>query len=136
MECLEVLDRARATEVEGILADPDVARIVALSLRDVGEFVFDHRALTQRLASNGCLNLLAKPRLKPLVLRNGDRASVAELGGGALRAQRTAIAHIGIEFDDGAERKGLHLSLRAFDRAVPDGGFSFGTSTPTIGLRF
>src|ERR1700687_2145276 len=61
MDCLEVLDRARATEVECILADPDVARIVALSLRDAGEFVFDHRALTQRLASNGCLNLLAKP---------------------------------------------------------------------------
>ena len=48
MEGLEVLDRARPTEIEGILADPDVARVVALSLRDVGEFVFNHRALSQR----------------------------------------------------------------------------------------
>ena len=116
MDGLQILNRARATEVEGVLADPDIARVVALPLRDVGEFVFDHRALTQRLASSGCLDLLAEPRLKPLVLRNGDRASMADLGGGALRAHRTPIAHIGIEFDDRAERKGLHLSLGAFDR--------------------
>src|SRR5216684_4641974 len=120
MEGLQVLDRARATEVERILADPDVARVVALPLRDMGEFVLDHRALTQRLAPSGCLDLLAKPRLQPLVFRNGDRAPVAELGGGALRAHGAAIAHVGIEFDDGAERKGLHVTLGAFNRAVAE----------------
>ena len=72
MEGLEVLDRTRPTEIEGILADPDVARVVALSLRDVGEFVFNHRALSQRLPSSGCLDLLAKPCLKALVFRYGD----------------------------------------------------------------
>src|ERR1700736_1090129 len=94
MEGLQILDRARATEVERILADPDVARVVALPLRDMGEFVLDHRALTQRLAPSGGLDLLAKPRLQPLVFCNGDRAPVAELGGGALRAYRAAIAHV------------------------------------------
>src|ERR1700681_929982 len=78
MESLQALDRTRATEVERILADPDVARVVALPVRDMGEFVLDHRALTQRLAPRGCLDLLAKPRLQPLVFRNGDRAPVAE----------------------------------------------------------
>ena len=43
---------------------------------------------------------------------------MAELGGGALRAHGTAIAHVGIEFDHAAERKALHLSLGAFDRPV------------------
>src|ERR1700681_3092415 len=120
MEGLQVLDRTRATEVEHILADPDVARLVALPLRDMGEFVLDHRALTQRLAPGGGLDLLAKPRLQPLVFRNGDRAPVAELGGSALRAHRAAIAHVGIKFDDRAERKGLHVTLGTFDRVVAE----------------
>jgi len=34
MECLQVLNRAHAPDVEGILADADVARGVALTLRD------------------------------------------------------------------------------------------------------
>src|ERR1700676_2746510 len=29
-------------------------------------------------------------------------------------------SHVGIEFDDGAERKGLHVTLGAFDRAVAE----------------
>src|ERR1700686_2879504 len=74
MEGLQVLDRARATEVERILADPDVARVVALPLRDMGEFVVDHRALTQRITPSGCLDLLAKPRLQPLVFRMATEA--------------------------------------------------------------
>ena len=45
---------------------------------------------------------------------------MAELGGGALRAHGTAIAHVGIEFDHTAERKALHLSLGAFDRPVAE----------------
>src|SRR5437867_2248278 len=105
MKCLQVLNRARAPEVEGVLAGANVARGVSLTLRDVCKFVFDDRALTQGLASSGGLDLLAEPRLKPLVLGNGDRASMAELGGSALRAHRTAIAYVGIEFDHGAERK-------------------------------
>src|SRR5438093_1604559 len=120
MDCLQVLDRARATEIESVLADSDVARVVALPLRDVGEFVFDDRALSQRLASSRGLDLLAKLRLQPLVLGNGDRAPMAELGGGALRAHRAAVADIGIEFDHRAERKRLQVSLGAFDRVVAE----------------
>src|ERR1700736_634813 len=120
MEGLQVLNRARAPEVEGVLTDADIARGVALTVRDMCEFVFDDRALSQGLASSGRLYLLAQPRLKALVLRNGDRASMAELGGGALRAHGTAIAHVGIEFDHAAERKALHLALGAFDRPVAE----------------
>ena len=84
MEGLQVLNRARAPEVEGVLTDADIARGVALTLRDMCEFVFDDRALAQGLASSGRLYLLAQPCLKALVLRNGDLASMAELGRGAL----------------------------------------------------
>src|SRR5450631_2241115 len=103
MECFQVLNRARAPEVEGVLPDADIARRVPLTLRDVGEFVFDDRALSQALTSSGGLQLLAQPGLQPLVCRNGDRASMAERGGGAVRAHRTAIAHVGIKFDDAPE---------------------------------
>src|SRR6202140_2304498 len=111
MEGLQVLNRARAPEVEGVLTDADIARGVTLTLRDMCKFVFDDRALSQGLASSGRLCLLAQPCLKALVLRNGDRAAMAELGGRAVRAHGTAIAHVGIEFDDATERKGLHVSL-------------------------
>jgi hypothetical protein len=120
MECLQVLDRARPTEVEGVLADADVARVVALPLRDVGELVFDRRARSERVAPSACADLLAEPLLQRFVLRDGDRAAVAELGGGALRAQWTSIADVGIELDDGAKREAVHLSVRALDDAVAD----------------
>ncbi len=71
VECLQVLDRARSTEVEGILAQTNVACLVSLPLRDVGEFVFDRGALAQRFASSGGSNLLAQARLKPLVVVKG-----------------------------------------------------------------
>src|ERR1700686_471034 len=120
MEGLQVLNRARAPEVEGVLTDADIARGVALTLRDMCEFVFDDCALSQGLASSDRLYLLAQARLKALVLRNGDRASMAALGSRAVRAHGTAIAHVGIEFDHAAERKALHLSLGAFDRPVAE----------------
>ena len=87
MECLQVLDRARATEVEGIFTDAHVARVVALALRDMGELVFDRRAFSQRFASGGCADLFAEPLLKLFVLRDGDRAPVTQLRSGGLRAQ-------------------------------------------------
>ncbi len=118
VECLQVLDRTRSAEVEGVLAQTNVACLVALPLRDVGEFVFDRGALAQRLASSGGLNLLAQPRLKLLVFSNGDRPSMAKFCGGALRTHGTAIAHVGVELNDRAERKALHLALGAFDRPV------------------
>src|SRR3989454_7965562 len=120
MECLQVLNGARATKVEGVLADPDVARVVALTLRDVGELMFDRRARSQRFASSGCMDLFAEPLLERFVLSDGDGAPVAELGGGALCAQGTSIADIGIELDHGAEREAVHLSVWARDRAVAD----------------
>src|SRR6202022_3616540 len=120
MEGLQVLDRRPAPEVEGVLTDADIARGVALPLRDMCEFVFDDAALSQGLASSGRLYLLAQPCLKALVLRDGDRASMAELGRRALRAPGTAIAYVGIEFDHAAERKALHVSLGAFDRPVAE----------------
>lgn len=87
MECLQVLYRARTAEVERVLADAHVARVVTLPLGDMREFVFDHRALAQRVASGGGLNLFAESLLELFVFRNGHRASVADFGGGALRAQ-------------------------------------------------
>src|SRR5688572_2003073 len=105
MKCLQVLDRARATEVEGVLADADVACVVALPLREVCELVFDRRALAQRGAAGGGVDLFAKPLLELFVLRDRHGAPVAELGGGALCAQETAIADVGIEFDHSAKRE-------------------------------
>ena len=92
MERFQILDGARPPEVEGVLADADVARVVALPLGDVRKFMFDHRALAQCLASGGRLELFAEPLLERFVLRNGHGAPVAEFGGGALRAQGTSIA--------------------------------------------
>ena len=82
------MDRARATEVDGVLTEADVARVIALALRDVGELVFDRRALSERFAPSACADLLAEPLLKRFVLRDGHRSPVAEIGGGALRARR------------------------------------------------
>src|SRR5580765_7019050 len=112
MKCFQVLDRARAAEIKGVLADADVARVVPLPLRDVREFVLDHRALSQRLTASGRPDLLAEPLLQRLVLSDGDRAPMAERGGGALRPPWTSIADVGIELDHGAERECLHLSIR------------------------
>src|SRR5215211_6041898 len=127
MEGFQVLDCTRTSEVEGVLADAHVARVGALPLGDMREFVFDHRALAQRAAPGGRLDLFAEPVLELFVLSNGHRASVAEFGGGALRAPWTSIADVGIEFDHGAEREAVHLAVRALNRAVADiereGGF-------------
>src|SRR6266853_5762396 len=120
MECLEILDRARPTEIKRVLADADIACVIPLALRDVGELVFDHRALSQGFAPSGGANLCAEPLLELFVFRDGDGAPVAELGGGALRAQATSIADVSIEFDHGAEREAVNLSVRALDRAVAD----------------
>ena len=109
MECLQILDRARAAEVKGILAHADVARVVPLPLRDMREFVLDHRALSQGRASSGRLDLLTEPLLQRLILSDGDRAPVAEFGGGALRAQTASIADVGIELDHRADRESLAL---------------------------
>ena len=57
MECLQVLDRARAPEVEGVLADAHVPRVVPLPLGDMRELVFDHGALAQRAATDLAHNL-------------------------------------------------------------------------------
>src|SRR4051812_32260745 len=80
--------------------------------------MFDHRALAQRGAARGGVDLLSQRRLQPLVLRNGDRSAMADGGGGAARAHGTAITHLGIKLDDGAKRKGLHVSLWAGNGAV------------------
>ena len=56
--------------------------------------------------------------LERLVLGDGHRAAVAEFGRGALRAQRAAIADVGIELDHRAEGESLHLPIRARNRAV------------------
>src|SRR5215207_6787012 len=116
MECLQVLDGARATEVEGILAHAEIACVIPLPL----ELVFDHRALSQRVAPRGGVDLFAEPLLKLFVFRDRDGAPVAKLGGGALRAQGTSIADVRIEFDHGAEREAVNLSVRALDRTVAD----------------
>jgi hypothetical protein len=58
MEGLQIWDRTRAAEVKGVLANADVASGVPLTLRNVGEFVLDHRALSQRQASGGASELL------------------------------------------------------------------------------
>src|SRR5262249_11021076 len=120
MEGLQVLDRARATEVERVLADAHVARAVSLSLRDVREFVLDHRALAKRLAASGRLDLVAEAVLQRLVLCDRHGAAMAELGGCTARAPGTVIAHVGIEFDDRSHRKALHLALGTCDRAVAE----------------
>src|SRR5712691_12753479 len=54
------------------------------------------------------------------VLANADVAAVPEFGGGALIAQRAAIADVGVELDNRAEREALHLPARTFDRAVTE----------------
>src|SRR5207247_1465965 len=111
---------ARTTEIKRVLADADISCVIPLALRDVGELVFDHRALSQRVAPSGGVDLFAEPLLERFVFRDGDGAPVAELGGRALRAQGTAIADVRIEFDHGAEREAVNLSVRARDRAGAD----------------
>ena len=120
MECLEVLDGARTPEVEGVLADPDVSRVVSLSLRDMCKLVLDRRALPQGRASHGGLDLLAESVLQRLVLRNGDGAAVPAFSRRALAAQHAAVAHVGIELHDLAERDGLHMTIGAGDGAVAE----------------
>src|ERR687891_2866803 len=99
MQCLEILDRACTAEVESVFANADVARVVALTLRDVSELVFDHRALPQRGTSDGRLDLFAESMLQLLVLGDGHRAAVPEFSGGALTSHGASIADVGIELD-------------------------------------
>ena len=119
MECLQILDSARSTEVEGVLADTDVPRVVALALRNMREFVLNVRAPAQGGASRRGPDLLAQPLLQRLVLSDRDGAAVPEFSRRALTAQRTVIAEVGIKLDDRTERDRLHLAVGALDRAVP-----------------
>src|SRR5438093_9776242 len=120
MQRLQILDGARTAEVEGVLANADVASVVPLSLRNVCELVFDYCALPQRRASRRRLDLFAETVLQLLVLGDRDGAAVPEFGGGAMIAQRAAIADVGVELDSRAEREALHLPARTFDRAVTE----------------
>src|SRR5207249_2870988 len=86
MQRLQILDGARTAEVEGVLANADVARVGPLSLRNMCELVFDYGALPQRRASRGRLDLFAEAVLQLLVLGDRDGATVPEFGGGALIA--------------------------------------------------
>src|SRR5512134_2545322 len=108
MERFQVLDRARAAEVEGVLADADVPRVVTLALRNMRECVLDARALPKGGTSRRRLDLLAQALLQRLVLGDRDGAAVAAFSGGALTTQRAAIAEVGIELDGRAECDGLH----------------------------
>ena len=71
MKHLQILNRARTTKIEGVLADADVARVIALTLGDVRQFMFDHGALAQRAASGGRLDVFAESLLKLFILRDG-----------------------------------------------------------------
>src|SRR5918996_3706899 len=120
MERLQILDGARTAEVKRVLADADIARVVALSLRDMRELVLDRRAFPQGRASGRRPELCPEPLLQLFVLGDGDGAAVPEFRGSALIASRAAIADIGIELDDRAEREALHLSIGTGDRAVAE----------------
>src|SRR5438034_3896868 len=120
MQRLQILDGARTAEIEGVLANADVAGVVPLALRNMCELVFDHGALPQRRAARGRLDLFAEAVLQRLVLGDRDGAAVPEFGGGALIAPRAVIADVGVELDNRAEREALHLSARTCDRAVTE----------------
>ena len=79
MECLQVLNGARTAEIEGVLANADVARVVALTLRNMGELVFDRRALSQCFAPSRCVDLFAEPLLELL----GMSLRLLKFGGGS-----------------------------------------------------
>src|SRR5262249_61904917 len=95
MEGLQVLDRARATEVERVLADAHVARAVSLSLRDVREFVLDHRALAKRVAASGRLDLVAEAVLQRLGLWHARGGALGAPGGWAGLVARACCADRG-----------------------------------------
>src|SRR3954454_7824403 len=107
MECLQILDGARSAEVERVLPDTHVPRVVALSLRNMRELVLDGRAFPHGGASRRRVKLLAQALLQPFVCGDRHGAAVAEFSGGALPAPRTGIADIRIELDGGAKRDRL-----------------------------
>jgi hypothetical protein len=76
MECLQVLNGTRAAEVEDVLAEADVSRMVPLPLRDMCELVLNHRALPQRRPSCGGLKLLAQTVLQRLIFSDGHGPAV------------------------------------------------------------
>src|SRR3954470_19072 len=118
MEGLQVLDRTRTAKVKSVLTNTDVARGVALSLRNMREFVLDHRALPQRGSAGAGLDLLTESMLERLVLGDGHRAAVPQFSRGALTSQSASIADVGLELDHRAEGESLHLPSRARNRVV------------------
>src|SRR5881396_62079 len=90
MQRLQILDGARTAEVEGVLANADVARVVPLSLRNMCELVFDHGALPQHRASRGRLDLFAEAVLQ---LQHRLRKQIQTPAGRAVLRERTMIEH-------------------------------------------
>jgi hypothetical protein len=65
---LEIRHDGDASDIEGVLADPFVARLRSLKVIDASERVFDRRPLTQTRAALGLL-LLCAERLEQGFLR-------------------------------------------------------------------
>src|SRR5829696_2165004 len=85
---LEIRHHGDAADIEGVLADPFVARLRSLNVIHAGERVFVGRPLTQTGPDLGGL-LVRAERLEQGFLRvNRNRASAAGgRAGGALRAR-------------------------------------------------
>jgi hypothetical protein len=116
-EDVEVVHRGGATQIEGVLALADIARIASLPLADVGQGVLYGGALAELGAPGRRLLAVAQFLEQSLIRVDRDAAAVAAAG--TARAHGAGGTGGGGELDGSAEVERRADRIRAAEHTIP-----------------
>ena len=112
MNCLQVLNDAGSSQIEQVLAQPQIASLVALAIHEVGEPVLHTDSLPQLGTALWGLDFAAQQLLPGLIQGDAERATTVGGGVGALAPQGTGAAARRLHVHDLSQLDRLALSSR------------------------